>query len=80
MIVNLCTNTYKIITFENHPFDYLHIYNSNINKWQTHVSLFNEVHVTSWSIYENIVYILCKGGLNPALIVFNISKETWDQI
>ena len=77
LIVNPSTNTYKIITFENHPFDYLHIYDSNIDKWHTHVSLFNEAFVTSWSIYENVVYILCKGGLNPMLVAFDITKEIW---
>jgi hypothetical protein len=56
VIVNLNINTYKMIIFHNHPFDYLHIYDSNINKWQTHIGLFNEVHVTSWSIYENVVH------------------------
>ena len=77
LIVNLCTSTYKIITFENESFDYLHIYDSSNDKWKTHISIFNEIHVTSWSIYENTMYFLCKGGLNPMLMAFDINKETW---
>jgi len=80
MIVNPYSNTYEIITFENHLFDYLHVYKSNIDKWKTYIRRFNEVHMTSWSLYDNVVYILCKGGLNPMLMIFDIRKRKLVQI